>query len=360
MPKGLVSVVIPTFNRGYCLPRAIDSALAQTYQNVEVIVVDDGSTDDTPQLVARRYGGNGRVRYMRQDNAGVSAARNTGLAAVRGEYVALLDSDDWWMRWKLELQIACIRASPEVGMVWTDMQAVTSDGQVVSPRYLKTMYKAYREVPEGALFSSVANVAGFWPDAPMECRAATFSSGDIFSFMILGNLVHTSTVLLTRNRVDAVGHFREDLRLSGEDFDFHLRTCREGKVGFVDVAAIGYQVGAADRLTRPEYRPWVAENFLKTIIPIIEQDRARIQLPQDKIDEVMAYGYAWHGNALMEAGVPGATSALWRSLKLSHSPRTAALLLLSCGPPRVAASLRGAYRSVKHIAGGMAHSLGFN
>src|SRR6266516_2486605 len=88
---GLVSVVIPTFNRAAIVTRAIESALSQTYGNIEVIVVDDGSADDTRDIVAS-YGE--RVRYFYQNNAGVSAARNTALRNARGEFVAFLDSDD--------------------------------------------------------------------------------------------------------------------------------------------------------------------------------------------------------------------------------------------------------------------------
>ena len=97
--SSLVSVVIPTYNRGDCIERTIDSALGQTHQNVEILVVDDGSTDDTRQRIERRYGLDARVRYLHQQNQGVSAARNTGLQNVRGDFVALLDSDDVWMPW---------------------------------------------------------------------------------------------------------------------------------------------------------------------------------------------------------------------------------------------------------------------
>src|SRR5689334_11510109 len=125
----MLSVIIPTFNRVRCLARAIDSALTQSYRDLEVIVIDDGSTDQTPELMACRYGRDARVLYLRQENAGVSSARNAGMACAQGEYIALLDSDDCWKPWKSELQIRCLQALPEAGMVWTDMEAIGSDGQ---------------------------------------------------------------------------------------------------------------------------------------------------------------------------------------------------------------------------------------
>ncbi len=113
----LVSVVIPTYNRAYCLARTIDSALAQTHRNLEVIVIDDGSADGTRALVTSRYGGEARLHYIYQVNSGVCAARNAGFQVARGEYIALLDSDDAWEPWKLELQVACLEKHPEIGMI---------------------------------------------------------------------------------------------------------------------------------------------------------------------------------------------------------------------------------------------------
>lgn len=107
-----VSVVIPTYNYAQYLGEAIDSALAQTLPPLEVIVVDDGSTDDTPQVLAA-YGD--RIRVLRQMNAGVAIARNSGIGAARGEYVAFLDADDVWLPRKLELQMA--RFDGDVGLV---------------------------------------------------------------------------------------------------------------------------------------------------------------------------------------------------------------------------------------------------
>ena len=104
-----VSVVIPTYNRSHCIGAAIDSVLAQTLLACEVIVVDDGSSDDTREVV-EAYGG--KVRYLFQQNAGVSSARNAGLRAARGDWIAFLDSDDEWIPEKLALQTAELQAHP--------------------------------------------------------------------------------------------------------------------------------------------------------------------------------------------------------------------------------------------------------
>ena len=124
MQLPLVSVVVPTFNRAHLIGRTIASVLGQTHRRVEVIVVDDGSTDATREAIARDHGGDERVRYFRKENGGPASARNFGFRYARGAYVALLDSDDTWLPWKLSLQIRCMERDPRVGMTWTDMEMI--------------------------------------------------------------------------------------------------------------------------------------------------------------------------------------------------------------------------------------------
>ncbi|MCB1713751.1 MAG: glycosyltransferase family 2 protein, partial [Candidatus Competibacteraceae bacterium] len=101
MPAVTISVIIPAHNRAHTLPRALDSVLAQTRPADEVILVDDGSTDDTAALLQAHYP---TVRYLHQPNQGVSAARNSGIRLARGDWIALLDSDDAWLPHKLACQ----------------------------------------------------------------------------------------------------------------------------------------------------------------------------------------------------------------------------------------------------------------
>ena len=349
--KSLVSVVVPTYNRHYVLGRALDSVLAQTHDDLEIIVVDDGSTDATRTLVEERYGHDPRVRYLYQENRGVSAARNRGLKAVRGDYVALIDSDDVWKPWKLELQLRCLAQLPDAGMIWTDMEAIDPLGRVFDDAYLRTMYTTYRWFQPKDLFDKTRAGAQVWPDAPADLENATLYGGEIYSQMIMGNLVHTSTVLMTRERLLKVGFFSEALRVSGEDYDFHLRTCRAGRIAFVDVASIQYQTGMADRLTRPEYNIHIAQNFLKTISPAIERDRARIHLPPRMIDDVLSGAHGWVGEAAFDVGDrTTARSHLFKSLMINpRQARRTGLLVLSLLPQWVSVLSRRAYALAKHI-----------
>lgn len=124
--EGLVSVVIPTYNRARYLAEAVESVLAQSYPHVEVIIIDDGSTDDT-SAVAARYAS--KVRYVWQPNSERGAARNRGLRLARGEFVAFLDSDDVWMPDKLARDLQLFQRRPEIGLVYSDIRLMDAQGR---------------------------------------------------------------------------------------------------------------------------------------------------------------------------------------------------------------------------------------
>lgn len=118
-----VSVLIPTYNCARFLGQAIDSVLAQTFQDFEILVVDDGSTDDTAQVVARYP----RVRYIRREHCGVSASRNAAVAAATGEIVVFLDADDFWLPEKLEKQVAYLDENPNCMLIFTKAENFYED-----------------------------------------------------------------------------------------------------------------------------------------------------------------------------------------------------------------------------------------
>jgi glycosyltransferase involved in cell wall biosynthesis len=126
MVEPVVSVVIPLYNARDVIRETLESLFAQTYPHFEVIVVDDGSTDGSGEVV-QGYGD--RVRYMFQPNAGVACARNRGIAAARGKYIALLDHDDLWGREKLAKQVSLLDSQPSVGMVVTDVAHIDPAGR---------------------------------------------------------------------------------------------------------------------------------------------------------------------------------------------------------------------------------------
>jgi len=183
-----VSVVIATYNRAHLLAHAIQSLCDQTFRDFEVIVVDDASTDNTPQVIKEAFPVAG-LRYMRHEkNRGPSAARNTGIAVAKGKYIAFQDSDDQWLREKLEKQVAVIETSPaEVGVVYTG--------------FWKLRGKEKTYIPD----SRIRQTEG-WIDRELLKR----------------NFIGTPTVLVKKEVLEEVGGFDERLRYL-EDWDLWIR-----------------------------------------------------------------------------------------------------------------------------------------
>jgi glycosyltransferase involved in cell wall biosynthesis len=182
----LISVVIATYNRAEYLPGTLRSVFAQTVRDLEVIVIDDGSTDSTQQVLAD-FGD--RITYRYQSNKERGAARNHGLAIASGRYVAFLDSDDLWLPNKLEAELARLEANPSSGLAYSRAAYIGEDG-----RYL----------------------------GPMRGVAV---EGDVLPALVrVGNIVPFGAHLLHRERFEAVGGFREDRSLAGsEDWEAWVR-----------------------------------------------------------------------------------------------------------------------------------------
>ena len=202
-----ISVIIPTYSYGRFLRDAIDSVLAQTVAPLEIIVVDDGSTDDTPEIVAS-YGD--RIRYIRQQNAGVGAARNSGIAAARGEYLAFLDSDDIWLPEKLARELACLEADPGLGLVHCGVEMFDASGTV----------RISMTGREGWIAHELLRLD----------REVIASVG--------------SCPLVPKRVVDEVGGFDESLPPS-EDWDFVYRVALRYRIGFVPMVLVRYRLHSA-------------------------------------------------------------------------------------------------------------------
>jgi glycosyltransferase involved in cell wall biosynthesis len=189
-----VSTVIPCYNGAAFAAQAVESALAQNFKDMEIIVVDDGSTDDSAKVLSP-YVETNKINYIHQANAGLSAARNTGIARARGEFIALLDADDLWRRDKIELQVQAMDARSDVppALVFTDYD--TSDG-------LK-------------ILDTGVNSAKFEDGA-----AVSFEK--LFSGI---NFIYPSTALIRKSAFDAVGAFDASL-CATEDYDMWLRIAR--------------------------------------------------------------------------------------------------------------------------------------
>jgi len=192
----LISVIIPTYNRASLVCKAILSAVGQTYINLEIIVVDDGSTDGTAELVAT-FGG--RVRYISKTNGGVSSARNLGIRESSGGLIAFLDSDDQWAPDKLEKQASFLQQRPDFGMVLCDCLFIDPSGK----------------------------------DAELSRRRKHLpNDGYILEDVLKSPSLIPSSVLVKKSVLDDVGYFDENIK-TAEDLDLHLRIASKYRIGLV-------------------------------------------------------------------------------------------------------------------------------
>ena len=206
----LVSVIIPTHNRAWALAGAIDSVLAQNYKNFELIVIDDGSTDNTSDLID---GYSGKLTLIRQENAGVSAARNRGIESSRGDFIAFLDSDDTWLPQKLSRQMDFMGRYPEALICQTQEIWIRNNTRV-NPR-------SCHKKPSGMIFESSLALC----------------------------LVSPSAVMMKKDLFDKVGLFDEGLPAC-EDYDLWLRVGCRYSVYLVDEPLVIKHGGHADQLSR--------------------------------------------------------------------------------------------------------------
>jgi GT2 family glycosyltransferase len=221
-----ISVVIPTYNRCTVLERAMDSVLSQTFTDYELIVVDDGSNDGTTELLDRY---SDHVRAIRQENRGVSTARNTGILASKGEFIALLDSDDTWLPKKLERQVAFFDTNPEALICQTE-EIWIRNGKRVNP---KTRHQKF--------------------------------SGMIFEKTLPLCLVSPSAVMMRRSLFDEVGLFDESLPAC-EDYDLWLRITWKYPVHLIDTPLIVKHGGHSDQLSgMPELDKYRIQALVKIL-----------------------------------------------------------------------------------------------
>ena len=200
----MISVVIPTHNRADLLPRAIKSVQNQTWTDLEIVVVSDGSEDDTKAVVEALAKDDDRIRFIEYFPAkGGNVARNTGIENAAGEYVAFLDDDDEFMPEKLEKQMAVMESDREIGLVYTGVRVIYVNEDV-----------EYASVPK--------------------------AEGDLSTEILLDNIIGTTSTVMARKEILlAAGQFDVQLRAL-QDFDLWIRVCQLCKVGFVRGEMIRY------------------------------------------------------------------------------------------------------------------------
>jgi glycosyltransferase involved in cell wall biosynthesis len=284
-----VSVVIPAYNAAATIGQALDSVFAQTFQDFEIVVVDDGSTDSTSEVLAAYRD---RVRILTKVNEGKPATtRNLGVRAARGELVAFLDADDWWRDVKLARQAALLDRKPEVGLVYTADATVDADGKILSVN-----------------------------PCPVEAR------GHIYELLTVHNVMVGSSVMARRDAILKAGGFDESLT-SIENWDLWIRISRDWVIEYIDEPLTLYRVHAGNRSSDVELR---RQNVFRVLAKYHD---ARDRSPGARRRRRDAYFHAYFnvlGKAYFGQREMGeARRALLRALWLKPNREVARLLALT-------------------------------
>ena len=310
----LVSVIIPCLNRETLVGQAIESALNQTCQNLEIIVVNDGSTDGTEEVVQRYITSSDKVRYFKHEvNKGIPAGRNTGIRNSVGQYIAFLDSDDMWLPNKIEVQLQVFsqHTEGEVGVVssnafYTDQRGTTKTSEA--------------EVPD-----DLASLSGL----------------SLLRRLFLRNFIIATTTMVRRCCFEKVGLLDEQLRGGTDDWDLWLRLAPYFKFGYVPTPL------AVIRLHDGNYT--LIERHVQDALVIIEKTLARNpELSMLKQKRVAYLHYALGLDYLDQGKTQMAKEHLWKAIcakPLAGKPLVA-WMFACCGPLGITA--RRIYRDARY------------
>jgi len=287
-----VSVVIPTFNRAPSIERAVRSALASLAPGDEIVVVDDGSRDET-ERVLKPY--SHLIRYIQTDNRGAGAARNRGLAEARNPLVAFLDSDDEWLPWRVELARNFLETNPEVLFCFTNFRAEYGNRTLHNGlRFWTPGVRNWEELfGPGVPYSSMAKLPPGWDDFP--CHA-----GNVYSAMLTRGGVCTITLTVRREEAGAALHFPVDVP-TYEDWWCYSRLAQRGLGAYLDCETAiqhdyrGPRLTDADSLTCASTRLRMLEHIWGRDAAFLERNQALYQrvLLDQKLERVK--GLIRHG-----------------------------------------------------------------
>ncbi len=199
------SIIIPAYNAIKYLPETLESVLKQTFTDFEVLIINDGSFDNIVEWAADIK--DSRVKLISQTNQGVSAARNTGIAEAKGEYIAFLDADDLWEPTKLEKQLQCLMNNPSLGFVHTAMLLIDGEGKSLGRKFTSNI------------------------------------EGEALKPLLENNTVVTSSVIVTRNCLETVGNFNKNLSFS-EDWELWVRIASRYPIGLIKEPLVFYRLHA--------------------------------------------------------------------------------------------------------------------
>jgi len=339
----LVSVIMPTYNRAKYISDAVESVLAQTYRNIELLIIDDGSCDNTYEVVSP-FLKDHRLHYIKQQNSGAAAARNKGLELMTGRYVAFIDSDDIWNSNKLDIQLSVLHELPEVSLVCSDFSC-GDNNNIKEKSHIKSYFSVfhdynldYDDVFANRMTTNIKGLAAY--------EKVYWSN--IYNTILFGNMILTSTCICRKDIFKCVGFFNSKYKTL-EDYDLFLRISKYYKVAFIDKPLIVYRY-SQNQLSGEAF----FEKLCKNLIDIFNANLSgiddkefhrrfseRIKKHFSRIYSMQAYYYFSHYN------MKPAAQSYWKSVRYNPTDyKSFIYLLFSLMPANVTRFIRKMKSSV--------------
>lgn len=314
----LVSIIMPTHNYGHLIRMSVESLLSQSYPRVEVIIVDDGSTDGTADVLAP-YGD--RVRYLQRPHRGAASARNHGLGVAQGDYIGFLDADDEIPSDSIACRVGFLEGQPDLDVVFGDVEVVEGS-DVVVPSFMRER-RAFQRIPRES--------AG---------DAAYILAGNLFDYLVEERFITMPSVLVRRSFMDLVGGFDEAFP-NEHDYDLWFRLARTGRFGYLDrvLARCHIHSGnlSGNRLRAGKKRIDLMHKLLREQPDLSAHTRALVARRLRELHFEVGY-MQWEAGQLAEAHQEFARSLLYGGW------RRRSLLYYFCTwlPPEIVCALRRA------------------
>lgn len=315
MPVHTVSVIIPTYNRGNFVTEAIDSVMAQTFRDYEVIVIDDGSTDNTKDLLLR-YGE--RLRYIHQPNSGVGAARNAGIRCASGEWLAFLDSDDIWLPDYLSCQMDRAKQDPRICIHMTNSIRIEADGAKIDT------FQDFGFTPRKTFRNDSCLVV----ERPL-------------TFILQRHPPYLQTTMFRREAFIGAGMFNEKVTIS-EDLEAITRMCLDGPLGLCD-RPLAHIVRRKEVIRNLSSR-WYSDNiYCRNCIGAIYQNlltQSNVSYVEKRtLNKLLSSNTRAIGNIYFESGeILKARDCYREALRVYPSPKSLMKVLASYLPGKIAAN----------------------
>jgi glycosyltransferase involved in cell wall biosynthesis len=237
MEMSVISVILPVYNRPKWSVEAVESVLSQTFTDFELIVIDDGSTEDI-QGALKPY--LDKIQYIYQSNGGVAKARNHGIKEAKGEYIAFIDCDDRWMPFKLELLHEAILRHPELALICTDFSAFRED-EIVAKSYIKKYFSVFERLGLDFkdIFQNSEDISAFSPNSA--CESKKIYWGKAFPSLFQGGILIPSTAIIKKSILDEMGGFDETLP-GVDDYKLSLLISIKYPIGYIDCPTAWYRL----------------------------------------------------------------------------------------------------------------------